>query len=488
VFTPQSAGNASADLLVTDNQLNGVNLAQHVAVNGTGVIVAVTPTINWSAPAAITYGTSLSALLNAAAVDGSTSVPGTYAYTATPQGGSASAVTGATVLGVGSYTLSVAFSPTDTTHYNSASGTVMLTVGKATPGILLGASATVVPLNTAVTFTAHVSFSTGTPSGLVRFYDGTTLLGSGTLAQGVASYSAASLAAGTHSITATYGGDGNFLTVTSAVLLESAGKTASAVALTSSASAVMVTTAVTFKATVSGAGGAPSGSVGFYDGATLLGSGAVASGLATFSTSSLATGAHSITAVYGGDTTFAPVTSAALTETVEDFTVSVSNGTSTVTPGETASYALQVGPAGGPTLPAAVTLTVSGSPAGATFTITPSTVAAGAGQASVVVAIQVANQMASLGRGQLLAFKLSPMMVGMLLLPLSGRIRRKAGKRGLAASFLVLALVVMAVAGLAGCGSRSVSPEGAQQKSYTLKVTGTSGTVSHTANLTLIVQ
>jgi hypothetical protein len=75
------------------------------------------PTISWDAPAAIDYGTALgNNQLNATA-----NVPGTFAYT--PEAGS--------VLNAGTHTLSVQFTPNDTTNYNSVSKTVSLTVNKA---------------------------------------------------------------------------------------------------------------------------------------------------------------------------------------------------------------------------------------------------------------------------------------------------------------------------------------------------------------------
>jgi RHS repeat-associated protein len=80
-----------------------------------------TPTITWSSPAAITYGTALSATqLNATA-----SVGGTFTYS--PAAG--------TVLTAGAQTLSVTFTPTNTTSYNSAMATVTLTVNQVTPTI-----------------------------------------------------------------------------------------------------------------------------------------------------------------------------------------------------------------------------------------------------------------------------------------------------------------------------------------------------------------
>jgi hypothetical protein len=57
---------------------------------------------------------------------------------------------------------------------------------------------------TTVTCTDSVAASTGTPSGTVTFYDGTTSLGTVTLDAGTASWSSASLVVGSHPITAVY--------------------------------------------------------------------------------------------------------------------------------------------------------------------------------------------------------------------------------------------------------------------------------------------
>jgi predicted outer membrane repeat protein len=70
-----------------------------------------------------------------------------------------------------------------------------------------------------VVFTATVTSIGGAPTGNVAFYDDGGLLGTGTLdGSGVAIYTTAVLAAGTHPITATYGGDASFETSTSEVL------------------------------------------------------------------------------------------------------------------------------------------------------------------------------------------------------------------------------------------------------------------------------
>jgi hypothetical protein len=87
-----------------------------------------------------------------------------------------------------------------------------------TPGITVASSANPAFVTNPVTFTATVSSSAGTPTGTVSFYDGSTLLGPGTLTTGTATYATSALASGSHPITAVYEGDANFGTVTSAVL------------------------------------------------------------------------------------------------------------------------------------------------------------------------------------------------------------------------------------------------------------------------------
>jgi len=72
---------------------------------------------------------------------------------------------------------------------------------------------------------------------------------------------------------------------------------------------------VTFTATVSGTG-TPTGTVQFKDSGITIGSGTLSGGVATFATAALHAGAHNITAVYGGDSTFAGSTGSLPTQTV----------------------------------------------------------------------------------------------------------------------------------------------------------------------------
>src|SRR5208337_5333034 len=72
-----------------------------------------------------------------------------------------------------------------------------------------------VPYGTVLQLTGSVSPNTSgsnTATGTISFYDSGTLLGSASVSGGQASISASALAAGAHSFTADYSGDGNFST------------------------------------------------------------------------------------------------------------------------------------------------------------------------------------------------------------------------------------------------------------------------------------
>jgi uncharacterized repeat protein (TIGR01451 family) len=126
---------------------------------------------------------------------------------------------------------------------------------------------------------------------------------------GVATFSTSALAAGSHSLKASYDGTPNFSPSSSdrqTYTITAAGSTTT---LTSSQNPSVYGQNVTFQATVTGAGGTPTGEVTFKDGATTLGTAPLVAGVATFSTAGLAVGTHPITAVYGGDASFAGSTS-----------------------------------------------------------------------------------------------------------------------------------------------------------------------------------
>jgi poly(3-hydroxybutyrate) depolymerase len=107
----------------------------------------------------------------------------------------------------------------DSTLAGSTSNTVKQVVDPAATTTTLGSSPNPSNVGQSVTFTASVApeFS-GTVTGKVVFYNGSTTLGTVSLSGGVANYTATKLPAGTESITAVYNGSSSFTTSTSAVL------------------------------------------------------------------------------------------------------------------------------------------------------------------------------------------------------------------------------------------------------------------------------
>jgi len=105
-------------------------------------------------------------------------------------------------------------------YVGSASGT--LVIAKATPATAtLISSVNPVFASNAVTLTASITSLASTPTGTVTFLDGATPIGTGTLsASGVATLTLSTLAAGSHSITASYAGDANFGPTVTAVLTQ----------------------------------------------------------------------------------------------------------------------------------------------------------------------------------------------------------------------------------------------------------------------------
>jgi hypothetical protein len=114
VYTPSFGTVLAAGLQTLSVTFLPTNTAIYNTVTTTTSLMVnkATPTITWATPAGITYGT----VLSATQLDATASVSGTFAYT--PAAG--------TELAVGSLTLSVTFTPTDTTNYNTATGSVTL--------------------------------------------------------------------------------------------------------------------------------------------------------------------------------------------------------------------------------------------------------------------------------------------------------------------------------------------------------------------------
>jgi hypothetical protein len=194
---------------------------------------------------------------------------------------------------------------------SSASAPLNQVVNTASTKTSLASSSNPVLINMRVKYTATVAGQYGgTATGTVRFQDAGVTIATVTLPSNQAAYSTSYITRGTHAMTATYSGDGNNAGSMSATLTEQVKGFPSKTVVTTSGSPSFVGQPVTFTATATSIYGAiPNGElVTFYDGTTAIGTGATASDVATFTTSSLTVGTHSIKATYAGDATFEPST------------------------------------------------------------------------------------------------------------------------------------------------------------------------------------
>ena len=165
---------------------------------------------------------------------------------------------------------------------------------------------------TATVTSAHGAIPDGEP---VTFYNGSITIGTGTTSSGVATFTTSSLTAAAHTIKATYTGDAIFKP-SSGTVKQTVEKYSTATALTSSFNPSNYGQAVTFTATVTSAGPAPTGKVSFRDGTKVLRTVTLSGGVATLA-SKLAAGTHPITAEYLGDADNALSTSPVLDQVVQ---------------------------------------------------------------------------------------------------------------------------------------------------------------------------
>jgi DNA-binding beta-propeller fold protein YncE len=281
-----------------------------------------------------------------------------------------------------SATLTFADNASDSPQTVTLTGTGVAPAATASTTVLTSSSPSV-GAGASITFTATVTPASGTPTptGTVTFKDGTTVLGTGTLnASGVATYTTSSLAVASHSITASYGGDSRNLASVSNTLTVTVSVDSTTTALTASASSITVGSSITFTATVTGTTGVPTptGTVTFKDGTTVLGTGTLnASGVATYTTSSLAVASHSITASYGGDAKNPGSTSSTLTITVTlgSTTTALTASSSSIAVGASVTFTATVTGASGVPVPTGTVTFMNGATVLGTGTLNGSGVA-----------------------------------------------------------------------------------------------------------------
>ena len=260
--------------------------------------------------ASVTPGTATGAVQF---LDGDTPISGSIPV----NNGSASFST--TALGLGPHSISVRYTGNNQLSA-STSPALAQTVEKANASVTVSLTAGNNPsvAGDSLTFAANVEPNSST--GTVTFFDGgAPISGELPLVGGSASLSIASLAVGTHSITAQYSGDATFNSAISTPLQETVNspKPTPVVTLALSAGSNPSAFGNSLSFTASVAPASATGTVVFFDGSVAIsGSIPLTSGTATFTNSNLGAGTHNITAQYSGDAVFNGSTSNPLVQTV----------------------------------------------------------------------------------------------------------------------------------------------------------------------------
>ena len=173
-----------------------------------------------------------------------------------------------------------------------------------------------------------------------------------------------------------------------------------------------------------------------------------------------------------------------------DFAINLPQATVTVSQGETATYALQLASVGG-AFTGAITFSCTGLPRNTTYSFAPSVLNLGSGSGAVTLKVVTRTVIAALPRNRGNSLWWTPMFLPAIVVGLlaGSRTRRRLLLQAMAAA--VFGLMLLAACGGGGASSPPIVPPpdaATPVGTYTLTVTATSGTVSHTSDLTLIVQ
>jgi sugar lactone lactonase YvrE len=474
---------------------NSSQACANITVNGA-------TSISWTPASPITYPATLgSAQFNAAALSGSTNIgaDGTFTYYVGSVGGTTA--TSGTVLQGGADTLCVQWTPSSSysSQYGVASLCAPITVNAASTATSWSPSTTTIIASTGPT---AAQFDATTAAGTTNVTANGTMTYHLSTAGGTQISVGATLSVGPTTICAVwtpssgYAADYNGSSTCQSFTVINTQPTATTLA--TNANPVFLSNSVTFTATVTPTSGSivPTGTVTFYAGGTSIGTGSLspsgtgASAIAKLTTTSLTACSNAMTANYPGDTNN-QASQAVLTEVVEDFAIaSTGSSSSTVEPGLAASFTFTVSPVSpATTFPAAITFVATGLPTGATATFSPTSIASGAG--STTFTLTVMTPITTLSRNQSPAqgTRWPLVVLALLLMPLASRFRRTGRRLSHMLSLLLLVAAGLTAAGaLNGCGGVSSGYFGQAPATSSITVTGTSGSLNHTASVSLTVE
>ena len=378
-------------------------------------------------PTPVSYGSAITFNTTVTATPTSGSPAGTVSWSVTPNAGgtaqtysaalaatsgtSATAATTIAAPAVGTYGVTATCTGTNITctGLTASSG---FAVTKAPTTITISASPSPPVSGTPELLTAYVALSSGASAacgGSVSFYVNGAYAGNGSVSGNQATFILTLPNANSNTVYAIYTGDANCQPGTSSVVTLSVPPTATTGTVSVSNANALQGSSLTFTAVVSATAttnnpypGTPTGYVNFYDtfngvqallGSASLVQNGVTSGIATFTTTGLQTGTHSVHAQFTGSTRYSPADAGIAVVTVTDFSVSFAPATATAARGQTVTALATVVPLNGFTGQVVLSCT----PPGSTYTtcgVSPSVMANGSGIATLTITTTAATHAA----------------------------------------------------------------------------------------------
>jgi len=219
-------------------------------------------------------------------------------------------------LTVGTHTITATYAG-DATFASSTSKKFTQTISQQTTTTVVTSSSDPSTYGLAVTFTANVTGSEPTPTGTVKFKNGTALLGTATLGpHGGATLTTLTLDAGSYAITVAYSGDTDSAKSTSAPLTQVVNQATSTTQIYSSVNPAALGESIAFTAVVRSATTVATGTVTFSVGGQTLGTATLVNGSAKLAVTTLPPGTSNVTATYAGSADVAG-SSATIAQVVE---------------------------------------------------------------------------------------------------------------------------------------------------------------------------
>jgi streptogramin lyase len=442
---PTVVGTTFGSLVLADNNLNGVLATQTIPLSETAVQITLTPVAGelYTATIGVAYFQRFSANGGTAAY--------TFSSTDLPSGLtlSAAGILSGTPTVVGNYSFSITVIDSSSPTPLSTTQNYTLTVNKKTPTI------TAAPTASSLTYGQTLASSTlsgGTASvaGTFAFTTPTTV---------------ATLGTASYSVTFTPTDTTDYTTAITNVSV-TVGKTTPTITKSPTASSLTYGQTLASSA-LSGGTASVAGTFAFTTPATVA---------------TLGTASYAVTFTPTDTTDYVPVMlSVQVTaEPPPDFTFSEDGPQEQlIAPGATATYSFLVSPQGD-LYPGALKFAVNGLPPGATYTLTPESIAKDGGAQNLTLSVKASSSLADNKRPNQ-PWHTMPAVLALLVLPLYLRRKSRSVQRFMV-SLLVLCAALAASAILTGCGSDVLLAK------YNITVTATGGTVQHTQTVVLDVK